>query len=66
MKLSLSPKLFHFVKFSFPVGHLMAYYAETDRSLPPLNCKTLGITLIYNHNPHNFENFQMTNPIKAS
>jgi hypothetical protein len=34
MKLSLSPKLFHFVKFSFPVGHLMAYYAETDRSPP--------------------------------
>jgi len=51
MKLSLPPKLleklnqfgsllFRFVKFSFSISCLMAYYAETGRSHPP-NRKTL-------------------------
>jgi hypothetical protein len=45
MKLSLPPKLvekklvwvsviFRFCKISFPVTHLMPYYAETGRSRP--------------------------------
>ncbi len=37
--------LFCFVKFSFPITHLMPYYAETGRSCP-LNRVTLWITLI--------------------
>jgi len=55
VKLSLPPKLveklvcvsllFCFVKFSFPVTYLMAYYAETWRSRPP-NCITLWRTLL--------------------
>ncbi len=38
-------QLFRFVKFSFPVMHLMPYYVKTDRSHPP-NRRTLPITLI--------------------
>jgi len=34
-KTSLTPPLFPFAKFSFPVTHLMPYYAETGRSCPP-------------------------------
>jgi hypothetical protein len=47
MKLSLPPKLsyFVFVRFSFPVTHLMAYYAETGQSCPP-DRLTLRITLV--------------------
>jgi len=34
-KTSLTPPpLFPFAKFSFPVTHLMPYYAETGRSCP--------------------------------
>jgi hypothetical protein len=33
-KTSLGPGYFLFVKFSFPVMHLMPYYAETGRSRP--------------------------------
>jgi hypothetical protein len=36
-----------FRKISFPVKHLMPYYAKTGRSHPP-NHLTLQITLIYN------------------
>jgi hypothetical protein len=35
-KTSLGPNYFCFVKFSFPVTHLMPYYAKTGCSLPPL------------------------------
>jgi len=54
MKLSLLPKLVEklvwvptlsFCKISFRVTHLMAHYAETDRSHPPSRL-TLQITLI--------------------
>jgi hypothetical protein len=54
MKLSLPPKLVEklvwvsvisFYKISFPVKHLMAYYAETGRSRPP-NRLTLRTTLL--------------------
>jgi hypothetical protein len=38
-------QLFHFVKFSFPVTHLMPYYAETGPSCPP-NRVNLGTTLM--------------------
>ncbi len=44
-KISLSFELFRFVKFSFPVTHLMPYYAETGCS-HPANCRTLRITLL--------------------
>jgi len=44
-KISLSFKLFRFVKFSFPVTHLMPYYVETGCS-HPANCRTLRITLL--------------------
>jgi hypothetical protein len=33
-KTSLGPSYFDFVKLSFPVTHLVPYYAETDRSHP--------------------------------
>jgi hypothetical protein len=33
-KTSLGSQLFRFVEFSFPITHLMAYYAETGRSRP--------------------------------
>jgi hypothetical protein len=39
-------QFFSFVKFSFPVTHLMAYYAETGCSRP-LSRLTLQITLFY-------------------
>jgi hypothetical protein len=42
---NLGPCYFAFVKFSFPVTCLMAYYAETGRSHPP-NRKTLQKTLL--------------------
>jgi hypothetical protein len=45
-KASLGPSYLVFVKFSFPVTHLMPYYAETGCSPPP-NCETLQITLFY-------------------
>ncbi len=58
MKLSLPPKLvgkklvwvpglFCFSKISFPVTHLMPYYAETGRSHPHPNRLTLRITLMH-------------------
>jgi hypothetical protein len=59
MKLSLPPKLVEklvwvpvnlFCKISFPVTHLMPYYAETGRSRPP-NRLTLPITLLARQNP---------------
>ncbi len=55
MNLKLPPKLveelvwgsqlFRFVKISFPVMHLMPYYAETGHSRPLINRLTLRITL---------------------
>jgi len=54
MKLSLPPKLVEklvwvpvilFCKISFPVTHLMPYYAKTGRSHPLLNRLTVRITL---------------------
>ncbi len=33
-KTSLGPSYFVFLKMSFPVKHLMPYYAETGRSRP--------------------------------
>jgi hypothetical protein len=33
-KTSLGPSYFILIKFSFPVTHLMLYYAETGRSHP--------------------------------
>jgi hypothetical protein len=33
-KISLGSQLFGFVKFSFPIKHLMPYYAEIDHSCP--------------------------------
>ncbi len=46
-KTSLGSQLFRFVKFHFPVIHLMAYYAETGHSREVWsNRLTLQITLI--------------------
>jgi hypothetical protein len=33
-KISLGSQLFGFVKFSFPITHLMPYYAEIGHSRP--------------------------------
>jgi hypothetical protein len=44
-KTNLGPS-YYVCKISFPVKHLMAYYAETDRFRPP-NRLTLQITLMH-------------------
>jgi hypothetical protein len=45
-KTSLDPSSISFSKISFPVKHLMAYYAETGTLSPP-NRLTLQITLLH-------------------
>jgi hypothetical protein len=55
-KTSLGPSYFLFKSISFPVTHLMAYYAETHCSRP-LNCLTLWITLIIKRKDFGTRNF---------
>jgi hypothetical protein len=45
-KTSLDPSSISFSKISYPVKHLMPYYAETGHSRPP-NRLTLRITLLH-------------------